>query len=578
MSGITRAHPPEGRGLIIFAGAWVLAFGAWPLLRLAAEAVGRWDVLWALAGDPAVWRAALRSLGASAAAAALATLLGGAAALLLLLRLRFRRTLALLFVLPLLIPPQVMALAWIQAAAPSGPFRLWMGLPGGFGQGNWLYGPHGIVLLLAVQTAPLVFLATTALARRLPGELVDAARGLGASPLRALFAAALPLLAPGIAAGGALAFVAAIGNFGTAALIGLPARWPMLTVLIWQRLTGPGADALAEAAALSLLLAGLAGAGLALVALARRGGAKMPAGRAFVPVEARLPAAFASLGLGAYAAIVLGLPLAALIAAAFAPAIGLPPDFTFHSLAALAGELWRQPAVGEAVRNSLLLALAAGTILAVVAVPLARLSARPRARALSVWIGLSYALPGTITAVGAILVALMLPFGAGAALYGGTALILLAYLSRFALLAVRPVAASLSQLDPRIADAGAGLGAGPWARLRRITLPLVLPAIAAGGTLVALSAVNELTVSALLYAAGSRTLGVVVFGLQEGGESRLAAAVSLLALGITAGLMAVAGWLSRRCRTTPSPGGSEDARGHLDRVSAPHCPPRSRAK
>jgi len=541
-----RQRLPEGWTPVLLAGAWALAFGAWPLLRLAAEAAGRWSLLWDMAGDAAIWRAAGRSLAGAAAAAVLATLLGAAAALSLLLRMRFRRLLALLFVLPMLVPPQIMALAWIQAAAPSGPFRLWLGVPGPFGQGNWLYGPHGIVLLLAVQTAPLVFLTTLGLVRRLPGELIEAARGLGARPVRALAAAALPLLAPGIMAGAALAFVAAIGNFGTAALIGLPARWPMLTVLIWQRLTGPGSNALAEAAVLSLLLAMLAATGLALAALARRRGTPVPAGRAFAPVGAPRLAALAGTLMGLYGIAVLALPLAALVAAAFAPAAGLPPVVTFRTAAALATALWQQPAVGEAVRNSLLLALGAGVVLAAAAVPLARLSALPAARPVALWIALPQALPGTVTAVGAILVALMLPFGAGAALYGGTGLILLAYLSRFALLATRPVAASLALLDPRIADAAAGLGAGPWARLGRVTIPLTLPAIAAGGTLVALSAVNELTVSALLYAAGSRTLGVVVFGLNEGGETQLAAAVSLLSLAITAGLLAAATWLGRR--------------------------------
>ena len=57
---------------------------------------------------------------------------------------------------------------------------------------------------------------------------------------------------------------------------------------------------------------------------------------------------------------------------------------------------------------------------------------------------------------------------------------------------------------------------------------------------------NELTVSSLLYGPGTQTLGVLVFGLQESGQSPLAAAVSCLALAVTAGLVAAATLAARR--------------------------------
>ena len=68
-------------------------------------------------------------------------------------------------------------------------------------------------------------------------------------------------------------------------------------------------------------------------------------------------------------------------------------------------------------------------------------------------------------------------------------------------------------------------------------LPLVAPALFAGGLLVFLLAVNELTVSALLWSAGNETLGVLIFNLAEGGESVLAAAVSVLVVALVAALM-----------------------------------------
>jgi iron(III) transport system permease protein len=57
-----------------------------------------------------------------------------------------------------------------------------------------------------------------------------------------------------------------------------------------------------------------------------------------------------------------------------------------------------------------------------------------------------------------------------------------------------------------------------------------LAPVAAGGLLVFMTAYNELTVSALLWASGSETLGVVVFNLEDGGYTVLASAVAVLCL------------------------------------------------
>jgi iron(III) transport system permease protein len=61
-----------------------------------------------------------------------------------------------------------------------------------------------------------------------------------------------------------------------------------------------------------------------------------------------------------------------------------------------------------------------------------------------------------------------------------------------------------------------------------------------------LIALNELTVSALLWSAGHETLGVMVFSLEQGGDSTLAAALSVLVVLATVGLMALATAAARR--------------------------------
>ncbi|MHB0681068.1 ABC transporter permease subunit, partial [Roseomonas mucosa] len=145
-----------------------------------------------------------------------------------------------LCILPALVPPQVLALAFSQAAGPSSPLLLALGLAPPLGTPNPLYGPGGMIALLGLQGAPLVLLAMAAVLRRVPGENLAAARGLGAGPSEALRRVVWPLLLPGLLAGAGLAWIAALGNFGVAALLGIPARWITLPILIWQRLSGAG--------------------------------------------------------------------------------------------------------------------------------------------------------------------------------------------------------------------------------------------------------------------------------------------------------------------------------------------------
>ncbi|EFH10263.1 ABC transporter permease subunit, partial [Teichococcus cervicalis] len=367
--------------------------------------------------------------------------------------------------------------------------------------------------------------------------------GLGAAPGVALRRVVWPLLWPGVLAGLGLAYVAALGNFGIAALLGIPGRYPLLTVLIWQRLSATGPAALSQVAALSLLLAALALPGLLLQFRAARGIA-WRAGKPFAPLPASLGSRLALLPLALYLLAVLALPLAALLCSALVPAMGVPLSARSVTLRHFAATVAPGAHTMAALGNSLLLAGGAALVLALAALPVA-LSLKHRAvRWASAGIDLPYALPGACTAVAAILLVLTLP--GGGAVYGTMGLILFAYLSRFQALALRPVAAAAARLDPALEMAARGLGAGLWLRLSAVQLPLLAPALAAGAILVVLLAVNEVTISSLLHGPGTQTLGLLVFNLQEGGQGPQAAAVACLALLLVAGLMGLATLLGRR--------------------------------
>ena len=77
----------------------------------------------------------------------------------------------------------------------------------------------------------------------------------------------------------------------------------------------------------------------------------------------------------------------------------------------------------------------------------------------------------------------------------GATLVLTLLTYPYVLLAIR---ASLWKLDPALEDASRGLGESAWNTFMRITLPLLRPAIAAGGILVALYTLSDFGAVSLL--------------------------------------------------------------------------------
>ncbi|MGB9035522.1 MAG: ABC transporter permease subunit, partial [Paeniglutamicibacter sp.] len=90
-------------------------------------------------------------------------------------------------------------------------------------------------------------------------------------------------------------------------------------------------------------------------------------------------------------------------------------------------------------------------------------------------------------------------------------------------------------------------GATPLRTLLDVTARLAVPAAVTGGVVVLLTAVRELTISILLVAPGSQTLGVAIFNLQQSGDYGGASALALLvALVGILGLSATAALANRR--------------------------------
>jgi molybdate transport system permease protein len=190
-------------------------------------------------------------------------------------------------------------------------------------------------------------------------------------------------------------------------------------------------------------------------------------------------------------------PAVAAVALVLLPLIGLLQRTPWTQM----GTLLLAPDVGTALRLSLECSVAALALSVVLGVPLAwmlarvRFPGRPLVRAL---VTLPMVLPPVVGGV-----ALLLAFGrrgfAGEALERVTG-VTLPFTTAGAVLAeafvampflVVAVEAGLRQVDQRYEEAAATLGAGPWTRFWRVTLPLVAPSLGAGAALCWARALGE---------------------------------------------------------------------------------------
>lgn len=461
--------------------------------------------------------------------------------------LRGKSALVFAFVLPLMIPPQVTAMAWIQAFSPSSPGLGLLGLSMEAGTRHPLYSKAGIILLLGIYNAPLVYLAMQASLRRIPLDLAEAARAAGARPGRVLLTVILPLARGGMVAAASLAFVSAIGNFGIQAMLGIPARVPTLITQIYQQINGLGPSALPNMAALSLVLTALTVAGVLLAARDRSDTRVDLGSRPLMLPLGRSGAVIAAL-LWTYLVVSLLLPLSALMQTSLVTAYGLPLTAETMTLKNYVSALFQQVSLRDAFVTSLWLTLFTMSFLMLASVFLGYfLTWRrgPLVRLLHFGSEAAYTLPGITLGVAMILLFLRPLPGIGVSIYGTPWIILAAYVAGFFALALRPVLSGYAQIDRALEEAARVAGAGFLRRMRDVIWPLIAPTAIAATVIVFMTAINEIQTSILLISSGTRTIGPMIIFLEEGGASPLAAAVGcLMILGVLA-LMLLSTALSR---------------------------------
>ncbi|KHT61908.1 molybdate ABC transporter permease [Photobacterium gaetbulicola] len=143
--------------------------------------------------------------------------------------------------LPLVLPPVVIGYLLLVVMGRQGIIGKvlyeWFGLTFSF---SW----RGAVLAVAVVSFPLMVRSIRLALEGVDHKLEQAARTLGASPLKVFFTITLPLTLPGIMTGAILAFARALGEFGATITFvsNIPGETQTIPLAMYSFIETPGAE------------------------------------------------------------------------------------------------------------------------------------------------------------------------------------------------------------------------------------------------------------------------------------------------------------------------------------------------
>jgi len=446
-----------------------------------------------------------------------------------------RRVFEWALILPLAMPAYVIAFVYTDFLQFVGPVQTFLREVTGWTKADYWFPDvrslGGAILMFVLVLYPYVYLLSRAAFLERSASLMEVGRTLGIGGAGAFFRLALPLARPAVVAGTALALMEAIADFGTVSYFGVPT----FTTGIYQAWFAMG-----ERVVAAQLSAALLGFVILVLLLERtsRGRKRFHDTSQRVRPPARLPLS----GLRAAGATTLCLVIVIL---GF-----LLPGGLLLDMAIVEGDAQFGPRFIQLTANSLTLAAITASLLVVLAVLMAynaRLNPGVISVGLSRLVGLGYAIPGLVIAVGTLiplawfdnLVAVWVKktfgFSPGLFLTGGITALVFAYVVRFFSIGLQTVDAALLKVRPSMDDAARSLGCGAAETLTRVHVPILSRGLFTAALLVFVEVMKELPATLVMRPFNFDTLATQVYNLAH--DERLSEAATAALVIVAAGLV-----------------------------------------
>ena len=516
-----KSPSPAQESLLLWTPGVILALAVLiPVATLSLELTSGEDAMSGVTAvllAPDVWRLLAGSVGLATAVTMLATLLGVPLGVLLgRTDVGGRGWLLAVHAFPMFVPPFLVALGWFHIVGANGYL-------GTASTARLFFGPVGVVAVLGLTLAPIITSLTALALQNVDPSLEDAAR-VAAGPVRVIIRILLPTAWPAVALGLLLVFALALSELAVPMFL----RVQTYPASVFARLGGidyaPG-----EAVALALPLLAVT---LGLLALERR--LVGPRTFAVLGLRRRERKPF---HLGRWKAPVT-------LACAFVTMLSLAPVLALAVRAGPAG-LAEMPVW---IRSSLWNSLRAGGLAATAIMALGLTGAwafargRTGGRLLDATLMLGFLIPGAVLGVGLIAA---WNHDLTRAVYGGTAILVLGLVARYAIVGVRIMATAIAQSPRSLEEAAAVFGAGPLRQLRRIVAPLHAHGLAAAWLLSLVFCLRDLDTVVLFYPPGMEPLTVRIFTLEANGPEAVVAALAVTQIAVTAALLSAMAAIAR---------------------------------
>jgi len=446
-------------------------------------------------------------------------------------------------ILPMAMPPLLLALAWILLLSPS------IGLlntvvEGIFGANAHVFDIYtlpGMIFVEGLSLTPTAFLLTVPTLRNMDPSLEDAASASGANQWRILTRITIPMMKPTLLAAAIFLFIIGLLVFDVPGLIGIRGGIFTLSSEIYYQLSGgAGAPNYGYIGAMAVLPI------LALFPLTILYQRMLRKGHRYVTVTSRsFRPRKIQLGRWRYVAMIplivyllagVVLPLLMLLVTSFLPYYTKIDASTLSQLTfANYVEIFEDRHVQRAVINTAVIGFTVATALAIFAPVISRQVIRTRGLAAQVIDKLAF-LPVAFshTMIGVALVFVYLSLNA-IPIYGTIWIIIIAHITGYLTFATRTINGALLQIDPDLEAAARVSGAsGPMA-MRRITYPLLRPAILVVWIWVIAHSMRELSAALILTGRDNPVVSTVLWSFWEGGNTTVAAALGvclMIVLGI----------------------------------------------
>lgn len=401
---------------------------------------------------------------------------------------RLAGPLRLLSLLPMITPPFVVGLGLILLFGRAGLVNQFLEWAFAIEPSRWFYGFFGIWLAQVFAFTPIAYMIMRGVVQGISPSLEEASQTLHASRWQTFRTVTLPLLKPGLANAFLVGFVESMADFGNPIIVG--GQFSVLSTDIFFAIVGAQFDQ-GRAASLALVLTLfaiavfaaqrwlLAGAQYTTVAGKGDAGVAMP-----LPRRVKAVLYGVSLPWLGFTAIVY---LFAFIGG-FVKTWGRDYTITLAHFKTAFDVQWADAAAGgglvwvgsawNSLYNTVLFSAVSAPLTAALGLLIAWLVARTQFRgrhSFEFLATLSFAIPGTVLGVAYVMAFNVPPFE----LTGTALIIILCFVFRNLPVGVRAGAAAFEQIDRSLDEASWMLRASTATTLRRVTLPLLKPAVIA---------------------------------------------------------------------------------------------------